>query len=134
MTIELALMAENFREETVQSLASSICTTINNETDFVASMGEQKSELGSKGDPITVGTILLAVLGTGGGTAALINVFKSYVDRSKELTIRLKKQRDASEEQDGVGKKQDDFDLEITSRNIDTTEIKLILDELLTKG
>jgi hypothetical protein len=120
MNIELALTAEDLNEETLQGLTRELCTTINQQTNVRASLGEQKSGVGTKGDPITIGSIVLAVLGTGGGAVALINVFKSYVDRSKELCIKLKKP--SGEE------------IELSSKNIDGDEIKSMLNDFLAKG
>jgi len=119
MNINLMLEAENFDEETIQTLTREVCTTINRETDFDASIGEQESKIGSKGDPVTTGQIILAILGTGGGAVALINVFKSFFDRSKELSIKLKKQ--------------DGDEIEISAKNINTSDVKSMLDELLTR-
>ena len=119
MNINLMLESEDFDEDSIQNLTREICTTINRETDFDASIGEQKSAIGTKGDPITIGAIVLAVLGTGGGAAALINVFKSFVDRSKELSIKLKKQNGD--------------EIEISSKNIDSNDVKSMMDQFLTR-
>ena len=120
MIIDLALTADDLDEERLQGLTRELCTTINQETDVRASLGEEKSEVGLKGDPVTIGSIVLAVLGTGGGAVALINVFKSYVDRSKELCIKMKKPNGD--------------ELEFSSKNIDGDEIKSMLNEFLATG
>lgn len=130
MDINITLIAEGFDEELSQDLTRELCTTINKETEFYASLGnpeseiipslnEPKSNYKKRGDPITIGAIVLAVLGTGGGAAALINVFKSFVDKSKELSIRLKKQNGD--------------EVEISSKNIDLIDIKSMMQEFLTK-
>lgn len=120
MNINLTLRAEGFDEQIIQGLTRELCTTINQATNFEASLGEQRSEVGTRGDPITIGTIVIAVLGAGGGAAALINVFKTYVERSKEISIKLKKEGGN--------------EIEVSSKNIDLDEVKSILNEFLSKG
>jgi hypothetical protein len=118
LTINLTLSAQSVEEETIQQLTRELCQTINQQTEFDASIGERASDVGTKGDAVTIGQIALAVLGAGGGAAALIGVFKSYVERSKELSIKLKKTNGE--------------EIEVSSKNIDTDEIRSYLKDFLT--
>jgi hypothetical protein len=117
MDLELTLVSSDLDDEETQMMTRSICATINRDTPFDAAITEGKTGAGVKGDPITIGSIVLAVLGTGGGAAALINVFKSYMDRTKELCIKVK--RPGGDE------------IEISSKNIDSTELKFAFDAFL---
>lgn len=121
MKINLILTAKDFDDVLSQDLTRDLCTAINNEEQIKinASIGEQKSKEGEKGDPATIGAIVLAVLGTGGGAVALINVFKAFVDRNKEISIKLKKQSGD--------------EIEINTKNIDSDEVKLMMDNILSK-
>jgi hypothetical protein len=120
MDFNIVLAAPGLRDETIQHLTRQLCTTINQGEHLEASIPDENKVAGTKGDPITIGTIVLGVLGAGGGAAALINVFKSYLDRSKELCIKVK--RATGDE------------IEITSKNIDSSQIKSTLDEFLARG
>ena len=120
MDLNLTLSSRDLDDDATQRLTRDICTTINEETNLNAAIPERAPQLGIRGDPITIGTIVLAVLGTGGGAAALINVFKSYIDRSRELSIKLTKPGGD--------------EIEITSKNIDSEELKATLNLILEKG
>ena len=64
--------------------------TINRQTDIRAALPAVEAEAGSKGDPVTVGTLTLAFL-TGGAAVALANVFKAFFERNKHLKFEIKK-------------------------------------------
>ena len=119
MNIRLKIQGEDFHDEALQNLTEEICLKINRETDFQASLKESENKSGTKGEPIAIGEIILAVLGTGGAAVALINVFKSFVERSSELSVKLKKQNGG--------------ELEINSKNINSNEIKSIIDGFLRR-
>lgn len=74
----------------LQKLTRDLCTTINRETDMNAVIAEMTEGVGTKGDVVTLGTILLSFV-TGGGAIALINVLKAYVDRGSQLEMRFEK-------------------------------------------
>ena len=118
MTINLTLNGPLIGQETIQQLTRDLCATINQQTDLKASIGERSAGISIRGDPVTIGQIALAIVGVGGGATALIGVFKSYVERSKELRIKLKKTSGD--------------EIEVSSKNIDTDEIKSFLNEFLT--
>jgi Effector Associated Constant Component 1 len=120
MSVDLILAAEHLDEETIQTLTRELCTIINRETDLQASMDERETKIGTRGDPVTVGTILLAAVGSGGAVVALINVLKSYVDRSPELVIDVKTKSGDR--------------IKISSKNVDAAEVKSALNTILTKG
>jgi hypothetical protein len=44
---------------------------------------------GKKGDPITIGNIILTLIGSGGIAVSLIQVLKSFVERKSSLHFEL---------------------------------------------
>jgi len=120
MNIVITLISPDKDEEKIHQLSRNFKAIIKKETPFTASAYTETNPIpGEKGDPITIGTIVLTALGTGGAAAALIDVFKSYIGRNKELTIKIKRP--------------DSDEIEISSKNIDVSEIKATLTEILTK-
>jgi hypothetical protein len=78
-------------DEQKQQLARDLVRTLSRETDIIAALPEPAlAESGSRGDPVTLGTIVLTFL-TGGSAAALIKVLESYFQRKSSLQVELKK-------------------------------------------
>jgi hypothetical protein len=115
MYINLTIRCEEFNDENLQNLTREICQSINLETAFESSLQVNESQNGMKGDSVAIGEIALAVLGSGGALVTLISVFKSFVERTKELSIKMKKQNGE--------------EFEITSKNIDSAEINSMIDK-----
>jgi len=118
LNINLTLRAESMEEGAVQQLTRDLCSTLNQQRDIDASIKEGSVGVGTRGDIVAIGQIALAILGAGGGATALIGVFKSYVERSKELSIKMKKPNGD--------------EIEVSSKNIDTDEIRSFLKEFFT--
>jgi hypothetical protein len=120
MHINLTILCDGLNDENLQNLSRDICQSINLEVGFEASLQNSESRDGMKGDSISIGEISLAILGSGGALVTLIGVFKSFIERSRELSFKIKKP--------------DGEELEITSKNIDSAEIKSMIDEFLFKS
>ncbi|MCX6632757.1 MAG: hypothetical protein NTW28_34590 [Candidatus Solibacter sp.] len=77
-------------DEERQELARDLVRVLNRETDITAALPEAApAPLGSRGDPVTIGTIALTFL-TGGSAVALIKVLETYL---KSLSIHAENLR-----------------------------------------
>ena len=88
--VTLSLVAKGSDPEQLHAITSDLCNTLNRETDVEAHLPEKMAEAGAKGDPITIGTVVLAFLTTG-AAAKLFDVFKSYFERDPKLEIELER-------------------------------------------
>jgi hypothetical protein len=50
---------------------------------------EGPSQTGKKGDPVAIGNIVLALVGSGGVAVSLVQVLKAYVERKSSLSFEL---------------------------------------------
>ncbi|MCI5220500.1 MAG: hypothetical protein D3914_15230, partial [Candidatus Electrothrix sp. LOE2] len=64
-------------EEDLQELTFALTRTINQETELTARLPEEIGNLGTKGDAVTIGQIILAAAGGGGALATLLPVLKA---------------------------------------------------------
>ena len=75
----LSIHCDELSEERLHNLTSEFVRTLGSETDIIAKTVTSHGKPGGKGvDPVTVGQIALAALGSGGAVVALVNVLKSY--------------------------------------------------------
>jgi hypothetical protein len=74
---------------------------------------EGPSVPGERGEPITLGVLVLALV-TGGTVKAIIECFKAYLSRERALTVRL------------TGA--DGSQVELTARNVDTAAVREALE------
>ncbi|MCI5178096.1 MAG: hypothetical protein D3911_01985 [Candidatus Electrothrix sp. AW3_4] len=70
----------------MQELTFELKNSLNRETDLTAQLPEEAGGLGTKGDAVTIGQIILA---GGGAIAALMPVLKAYVERKPTLRIKI---------------------------------------------
>ena len=89
MNSTLQLTASDLSDEDLQKLTLELSKTLNDETEAKATIPEKPGGPGSKGDPITLGTIILAALSSG-TVVALFNVIKSYIERKPSLELEFK--------------------------------------------
>lgn len=90
MDVTLSMTSGDLDAEDLQNLTNDLCRTVNQETDVTAKLPEEPGEAGTRGDPITVGTLILTFL-TSGAAVALFNVVKSYFERNSSLVITFKR-------------------------------------------
>ncbi len=90
MDVTLSMSSGDLDAEDLQNLTNDLCRTVNQETDVTAKLPEEPGEAGTRGDPITVGTLILTFL-TSGAAVALFNVVKSYFERNSSLVITFKR-------------------------------------------
>ena len=91
MDSTLQLTASDLSDEDLQKLTLELSKTLNDETEAKATIPENSGEPGSKGDPITLGTIILTALSTG-TVVALFNVLTAYFQRKPSLELEFKRE------------------------------------------
>lgn len=102
MNATLTLTSDDLDDDDIQALTRDLANTINRESDEVsASLPEGPARAGMRGDPVTVGTIILTLIGAGGVAVKLVEVLKSYVERPNHLKVTVKNGRGESVEIDG---------------------------------
>jgi hypothetical protein len=88
MDATLQISTSDLSDEDLQNLTREISTTLNEETETIATLPEATAESGAKGDAITLGQILLAALSSG-TVVALFEVFKTYFQRKPSMEIEF---------------------------------------------
>ncbi|HEY6187450.1 MAG TPA: hypothetical protein VIW80_07220 [Pyrinomonadaceae bacterium] len=93
MNITMSLVSTELDEQMLQGVAQELCATINEETPATAAIAEQPStgEAGHKGDLVSIGTLVLGLLGSGGVAVSLIGVLKSYMERGRPIEIEMER-------------------------------------------
>ncbi|SRR6266851_1208449 len=87
----LRLTDERADLSTLQDITQRLANRLDCERDISASVPNVASVLGKKGDLVTLGTIVLSLIGSGGVVVTLLNVLRSYVEQVPELKIDLEK-------------------------------------------
>jgi hypothetical protein len=88
MSVVLSLKSADLDEEDMQKLTSDLCRTIDKETPIDARIAESQSEVGSKGVPIIIGTIILGAIKSG-AIGSLFQILKSYIERKPTLEMEF---------------------------------------------
>lgn len=87
----LSVSSDRLDSLALQHLTADLSRDINGETDITATTPQGKSEDGAKGEPITIGVILLAFLTTG-TAVALLNVIRAYFERDSMLKVEFQRE------------------------------------------
>lgn len=123
MDLTLSITSDSIDDHKIQELTRDMCKDLNlGSTEITARLAEDSGGVEQKGDPVTIGTIILSLIGSGGVAVTLINLAKVYIERGAKLKIRIQKANG------------DDISIEetnLSSTQIDrTTElVKKILEE-----
>jgi Effector Associated Constant Component 1 len=86
----LSIRSNDSDAEGLQGLTEELCRDLNRETDVAAAVAAQPSRPGTKGDLLTVGTIIITLLGGRGVGRALVGVLNTYIGRSRHLEVEIK--------------------------------------------
>lgn len=90
MEVELYIGSENLTDNQVQGLTRDLSRTLSRETDIEAQIPEQPADQWVKGEPVTLGLLLLTFF-TSGAAVALFEVLKSYYSRDSSLIVNIKR-------------------------------------------
>ncbi|XCN71333.1 MAG: hypothetical protein Q3M24_13535 [Candidatus Electrothrix aestuarii] len=89
MDAKLILHHSEMSDEDIQKLTIELKNSVNRETDLTAQLPEEAGGLGTKGDVVTIGQIILAAVGSGGALAALLPVLRLYFERKPTLRMEI---------------------------------------------
>jgi hypothetical protein len=96
MEARLSLHSETCSSEDLQEMAIELSRALVSEPGIQVLEESVSSRKGAKGDPITIGTILLSLI-TSGAAVAMVNVVKSLIDRDHTLKIKIKTEKEEIE-------------------------------------
>jgi len=115
-SVNLQLSSEKMRNDQIQSLTRDLFLTLSKQKSIKPKMPEGISVPGKKGEPITIGLLVLTFI-TSGAAVALLEVIKAYLIREKSLKITIKKT-------DGTG-------ITLNAQNINDEQIRDTLNQLV---
>jgi hypothetical protein len=87
--IEMKIVQDEIREDRLADLTADIARLIQKETDIRTELPREKPGPGMKGEPVTIGLIILTFISSG-AAVALFDVLKSYFVRDSSLKITFK--------------------------------------------
>jgi hypothetical protein len=90
MSITLSISSNELEAEDIHGFALDLCKTLSRETEVEAKLAEGPSQPGTRGEPITIGTIILNFI-TGGAVSSMFGVLKSYFERSPSLEMEFQR-------------------------------------------
>lgn len=122
MEVLLTLSSGSLSGAPLQDLTRQLCTTLNRETDVAATTPEAAADDGSKGDLISLGTLLLTFM-TSGAAVALFEVAKAFFERDSSLVLELERPDGAKfvVRGENVGRGQIDKTIETARRFLEGT-------------
>jgi len=88
MYARISLRSDELDLEKLQVLTEDLCRDINRESDAEAHLDHSPAMSGTKGDPVTIGTIALTFL-TSGVAVSLVKALESYIGRKHSLEMEL---------------------------------------------
>lgn len=90
MSISMKITSDDTETDDLQKLTLNLMNAMNSETDAKAALPDAPAEIGAKGEPVTIGLIILTAL-TSGTVVAIFEVLKSYFERKPSLEIDFKR-------------------------------------------
>lgn len=88
-SFRLQLTCPDLNESSLQAMTRDVTKSLRDHNVGRAIVAETVTHGGTKGDPITIGSIVLALLGSGGVAVSLVQVLKAYVERKRTLQFEL---------------------------------------------
>ena len=110
MSTTLSITSSDIDAEDLHELTLDLCRTINSESDIKAEPAQSPARRDAKGDMLTIGSIALGLISSGGVVVTLINVLKSYLERGRPIEIELERPDGAKLKIKGDDVKQDQLD------------------------
>lgn len=90
MSTTLSIMSDEMSDEMIQNLTQQLFADLNESIPALkAELPAESTQAGSKGDPITIGSIILTLIGSGGIAVALVGVLRAYIEKEASLKIRI---------------------------------------------
>ena len=88
--MELTLRSSELSDDRLQRVTEELAAVLQNEAGISAQPPEGEAQVGSRGDPITIGVLLVTALSSG-AVGALFNSLTAFFQRSKTLEIDIKR-------------------------------------------
>jgi Caspase domain len=88
--LKLCVSSDSRSGESLQHLTREFCAHLQRDGRFDAKIPEAACAPGAKGDPITIGSVLLTLLSSGAVTA-LLHVIKAYCERESGLSFEIQR-------------------------------------------
>ncbi|SRR6266567_642629 len=88
MDLQLRIRSAELDDERIQDSTFELRQLLNTHTDAAATLPEAVATPGSKGDPVTLGTLALAMLTSGAGVA-VFKVLEAYVSRKRSIELEV---------------------------------------------
>lgn len=114
MKLNISSNSNELTDEDLQNLTRNLCDSITSETEIEAEIPSGSVAQGTKGDPITLGVLVLSFL-SGGSAVALCEVFKAYFSRVPSLSIELERANGSK--------------VKITSQNLKPEQLQALLSQ-----
>ena len=92
MDLTLSITSDSMDGQKIQELTRHMCKDLNRGSEITAKLDEKSGGAEEKGDPVTIGPIILTLIGSGGVAVTLINLAKVYIERGTKLEIRIQKE------------------------------------------
>ena len=89
--IGVQLKCDDLSESKLQALTREMLQSLKKARLGPPTLPEIESKGEAKGDPVSLGTILLALVGSHGVAVSLAQVLKAYVDRKPSWAVELKR-------------------------------------------
>jgi hypothetical protein len=87
----LSLSSVDLKPTELQRITRDLCISLETVPEISSNILEQEGGSGMKGDVVTVGSIALSLLGSGGVVVTLIGILRSYFDRVPSIEVTLEK-------------------------------------------
>ena len=88
--LTLQIQSDELSESRLQDVARSLRSDLLKYTDADVDFPQERGEAHHKGEPITIGLLLLTAM-TSGTAVPFFNVLKAYFERNKGLKIKLER-------------------------------------------
>lgn len=88
MDIKMRITSEGLTDDDLQELTWDLSRTINQETELESAIAKGLAAPGTRGDGVTIGTIILSFISSG-AAVGLFNVIKAYFERNQSLEFEF---------------------------------------------
>jgi hypothetical protein len=88
--VELVLQSETMTDAAMQARMRQLSREMQARADVKTEQARGPAQAGAKGEPITIGALLVTFISSGAAVAAL-NVLKSWIEKDKSLSFTIKK-------------------------------------------
>jgi hypothetical protein len=87
--VSLHLRCPDLDDSRLQSITYDLTRSLQEQSFNTAKLAQEPVQPGMKGDPVTIGTIILTLIGSGGVAVKLIDNLRPYFERKPKLSVEL---------------------------------------------